>query len=459
MTKQDVRKAFEEAEELPSGTTEFCLAETFARLHSGRFRYVADWRKWFEWNGKVWLRDRTLNVFTEIRRLCKQVAAQSDDRRVAANLRKAKMVAAVEQLCRCDDAFKATGDQWDSDPWLLNTPAGTVDLTTGTLRPAKREDYCTKQTSVPPAEGEPGLFLAFLRQIMGGDESLVDYVLRLFGYCLTGSTKEQVFAFFYGTGANGKGTLTGLMGDILADYAKTAALETFIATHTPHHSTDVAGLRGSRLVVVPETEGGRHWAEAKLKTLTGGDRISARLMRQDFFEYTPQFKIVISGNHKPNLRTVDEAIRRRLHLVPFSVTIPEDQRDPHLREKLRAEAPQILSLLIKGCLEWQRLGGLEPPARVREATESYLEEQDSFASWIEEKCEIGKSFRSFPAELYASWKAYADAAGELPGSMKDFGSKLAARGFVRHKSNGKRFIVGIKVREGQANESRRPWDD
>jgi putative DNA primase/helicase len=369
-----------------------------------------------------------------------------------------KTVSAVEQLCRYDDVFKATADQWDGDPWLLNTPGGIVDLRTGTLRTARREDYCTKRTSVSPAEGEPALFMAFLRQIMGGDETVVSYLNRLFGYCLTGSTMEHVFAFFYGSGANGKGTLTGIIGDILNDYAQTAALETFIATNTPHHPTDVAGLRGSRLVVVPETEGGRHWAEAKLKTLTGGDRISARLMRQDFFEFTPQFKITISGNHKPNLRTVGEAIRRRLHLVPFEVTIPEGQRDPRLREKLKAEAPQILAWMIRGCLEYQRLG-LCPPAKVREATEAYFEDQDSFASWIGDKCETGKGFLSFPNELYISWKSHAESAGEFPGTMKDFVSKLEARGFVRDRSHGKRFIVGIRPREGQANEGNRRWDD
>jgi putative DNA primase/helicase len=170
-------------------------------------------------------------------------------------------------------------------------------------------------------------------------------------------------------------------------------------------------------------------------------------MRQDFFEFTPQFKIVISGNHKPNLRTVDAPAS-----CSFAVTIPEGQRDPHLREKLKIEAPQILSLLIKRSLEWQRLGGLTSPAKVREATESYLEEQDSFASWIEEKVRDQRKISFVPCRAVPIVEDICRSCGRVPGSMKDFVSKLAAR----DRSHEKRSIVGIRVRE--TNAGKRDWN-
>src|SRR5262249_36928820 len=152
----------------------------------------------------------------------------------------------------------------------------------------------------------------------------------------------------------------------------TAPIETFTAAQNERHPTDLAGLRGSRLVTSIETEEGRRWADSKIKTLTGGDKIAARFMRQDFFEFVPNFKLLIAGNHKPGLRSVDEAIRRRFHLVPFSVVIPPEQRDKSLGDRLRSEWPGILAWMIDGCIEWQRCG-LAPPEAVTSATAAYLE--------------------------------------------------------------------------------------
>ena len=160
---------------------------------------------------------------------------------------------------------------------------------------------------------------------------------RVFGYALSGDTSAHALFFLFGTGANGKSVTIDTVAGILNDYHRTAAIETFTASSVERHPTDLAGLRGARLVTAVETEEGRRWAESRIKTLTGGDKIAARFMRQDYFEFSPQFKLVIAGNHKPGLRSVDEAIRRRFHLIPFTVTIPPASRDPQLREKLKAE--------------------------------------------------------------------------------------------------------------------------
>lgn len=213
---------------------------------------------------------------------------------------------------------------------------------------------------------------------------------------------------------------------------------------------------GARLVTAVETEEGRRWAESKIKSLTGGDQISARFMRQDFFEFTPVFKLVIAGNHKPGLRSVDEAIRRRFHLVPFSVTIPPDARDKDLAEKLKAEWPGILQWMIEGCLKWQA-EGLKPPQTVLEATAAYLEAEDAIAAWIEERCEIKASHWTSSAALFASWKAWAELNGEFVGSQKALAEKLETRGLVpaRKPGSGARGFKGIKIIETEA--SSQPW--
>jgi putative DNA primase/helicase len=190
---------------------------------------------------------------------------------------------------------------------------------------------------------------AFLSKITNGNAELSEYLARMAGYCLTGSTNEHALFFCYGTGANGKTTLVNAITGCIGDYHRTAPIETFTQSHNDRHPTELAALRGARLVTAVETEEGRRWAESKIKALTGGDAIAARFMRQDFFEYVPQFKLLIAGNHKPGLRSVDEAIRRRFNLVPFTVTIPPEERDEGLPEKLKAELPGILAWMIRGC--------------------------------------------------------------------------------------------------------------
>ena len=234
-------------------------------------------------------------------------------------------------------------------------------------------------------------------------------------------------------GANGKSVFISTVAGIFGDYHTTAPIETFTASHSDRHPTDLAGLRGARLVTATETEEGRRWAEARLKTLTGGDKVAARFMRQDFFEYRPAFKLMIAGNHKPGLRSVDEAIRRRFHLIPFSVTIPAERRDPELGEKLKAEWPGILQWMIEGCADWQEFG-LAPPAAVTGATAAYLEAEDAVAAWIDDCCTRDVSAWETRAPLFASWKLWAEGAGEYCGPAKRFYQALEARGFTARKA-------------------------
>jgi putative DNA primase/helicase len=209
---------------------------------------------------------------------------------------------------------------------------------------------------------------------------------------------------------------------------------------------------GARLVICPEVEQGRRWAEAKIKALTGGDKISARFMRQDFFEYTPKFKLFITGNHKPSLRNVDEAIRRRMHLIPFTVTIPEAERDPLLAEKLKDEWPGILHWMIKGCRRWQK-EGLKKPKAVEDATREYLEGEDTMLAWIEDKCELGKNKYATAGELFASWRDWTERNNEFTGSAKAFGQKLQVHGYQADHARGGAVYRGIHLREPESA----PW--
>jgi putative DNA primase/helicase len=278
------------------------IALLFVAEHGSDLRYVARWGQWLKWIGTYWTEDDTLHVFDLVRKTCRDALGLKLD---------AKTVAGAERLARCDRRVAATVDQWDADIWLLNTPGGSVDLRTGLMREHRREDYCTKMAAVAPG-GACDLWLSFLDRITNRDDDLIAFLQRMLGYALTGSTSAHALFFGYGTGANGKSVAVNTASGILGDYAGAAPMETFTASHTDRHPTELAGLRGKRLVTASETEEGRRWAESKIKTLTGGDKVSARFMRQDFFEFLPQFKLFIVGNHKPGLRGVDEAMRRRM---------------------------------------------------------------------------------------------------------------------------------------------------
>jgi len=425
--------------------SEDSLAMAFTRRHGQDWRFVAAWGKWLCWDGSVWRFEPTLQVFDLSRAVCRDAALDEDNPRVGARLASAQTRAAVVSLAQADRAHAATVEQWDADPLLLATPDGVVDLKTGSLRPASREDYLTKITAVGPRDMPTPLWDAFLTRVMGGDRELVAFLQRVAGYALTGETKEHALFFMHGLGANGKSTFSNALTGLFGDYTVTASMETFVVGPTDKHPTDLAMLRGSRLVTAQETESGKRWAEARLKALTGGDAITARFMRQDFFTYMPQFKLLLSGNHRPSLRDVDDAIRRRFHLVPFTETIPAAERDLNLPAKLRAEWPGILAWAIRGCLQWQS-AGLLPPERVQAATDAYFAAEDTVARWIEECCETGRQHEDTIARLFDSWKQWATTAQEYEGSKKRFSQRLEERGFVPAWVNRVRGLRGIRVR-------------
>ncbi len=427
------------------------IALRFAERHAGDLRFVAKWGKWLSWTGTRWRFDDTLHAFGLVRLLCREVAAGCNKESMARAVASAKTVAAVERLARADPRLAATVDQWDADRWILNTSDGVIDLRTGQRRAHNPADHMTKITAVGPA-GECPRFRKFLKEITGGDADLQAYILRVFGYALTGDTTEQAIFFAYGKGANGKSVLLSTVSGILGDYHEAAPMETFVESKTDRHPAELAKLQGARLVTATETEEGRRWSEAKIKQLTGGEKIPARFMGQNFFDFLPQFKLAFSGNHKPSLRSVDEAIRRRMNLIPFTITIPETDRDLQLAKKLKTEWPGILQLLVDACLDWQA-EGLRAPKAVKDATAEYLTAEDAITAWIDDKCERDPTWFEGSASLYESFSKWAERAGEPAGSQKRLSQILEDRGFRKEKTREARGFYGLRIKWDNVSRS------
>ena len=436
-------KALEVADARPPEFSDESLALRFSDKHADDARYVAAWGQWFLWADPRWQADSTMRAFDMARVACRVASAEAEGK-IAAGIASAKTVAAVERLAKADRRHAVTVDVWDADPRLFVAKNAVVELgIAGAIRPARRDDYATKCAAAAPG-GDCPQWRQFLDRVTGGDVELQAYLQRVAGYCLTGLTVEHVLFFLYGSGANGKSVFVNTLTGIWGDYATAAPMETFIENASDRHPTELAYLRGARLVVAHETEQGRRWAEAKIKAMTGGDRIAARFMRQNFFEYFPQFKLMIAGNHKPSLSSVDEAIRRRIHLVPFTVTIPPAERDPGLADKLKAEWGGILQWAIEGCLQWQR-NGLAPPAAVRDATADYLAEEDAFSQWITDCCRTGRQHWGIGERLWSSWRAWAERSNERSGARKAFAEAMKNHGFEPSKSQHVRGYDGIDL--------------
>jgi putative DNA primase/helicase len=420
------------------------LAQNFIERHLNDLRYTALWGQWLLWDGRRWMPDDKLATFSLVRKLCHEQARQAEGRD-AKSIASAGTVAAIERLSRSDQRIAVSVNEWDADPWLLNTPAGTVDLRTGDIRMHSPGDKLTRITGVAPDRACPiPLWTRFLVTVADGNKDLIACMQRMAGYSLTGSTREHALFFLYGTGANGKSTFLNAITACAGEYHRVAPIETFTASNTERHPTELAGLRGARLVTAVETEEGRRWDESKIKALTGGDPISARYMRQDFFTYTPQFKLIIAGNHKPGLRSVDEAIRRRFNLIPLTVTIRPEDRDPEFPEKLKAEWPGILAWMIEGCLAWQQQG-LDAPQIVTDATNAYLEAEDGISAWIDECCQRDPNSFATSTRLFGSWSAWATKNGEQIGTTKKLVRSIEAKGLEPHRQKNGRGFLGLRI--------------
>ena len=438
--------------------TDLGNTERLVDAYGDKLRYCWTFNEWFAWTGARWQEDTRGQVYQYAKRTIRAMYAEAatieDDKQrgaLVAHARRSEAAGRLEalvRLARSEPRIAVTPEDFDRDHWLLNCPNGTVDLRTGELRPHRREDLITKSTA---AEYDPTAtcltFEAFLERVLP-DAGVRQFVQRFAGYAATGDTSEQAIVFPFGGGANGKSTLLNQLMAALGDYAKQAAPDLLTYSPNDRHPTELADLAGVRFIASIEVEEGKRLAEALVKQMSGGDRMKARRMRENFFEFQPTHKIFLAANHRPVIRGTDYAIWRRVHLVPFDVTIPPEQQDKQLPAKLHAELAGILRWIVDGCLAWQR-AGLGVPEAVRAATAEYRAEQDVLADFLAECCEFSPTARATTKVLYAAYSAWCESNGERVLSKKALSPRLQERGCQPDRTMSARGWVGLKLRPAE----------
>lgn len=439
------------AAELPPGVSDDELALRFTERHAEELRYVPAWDRWLIWDGRRWAHDEKRRTFDLARALCRAVLAEqraaetlteAQSKALANRLGSAATVYAVARLAGSDPRHAVSVKQLDADPWMLNTPGGILDLRTGELRPHEPAALHTKITAATPG-GDCPLFRSILERVQP-EQSVREYIQRLVGYGMTGSSRDHVLAFWHGGGRNGKGTVAHAIRRALGDYGLEIPAETLMESHHDRHLTEIAVLHGARLVVGSEIDSGRRWNESRLKRLTGGDPISARYIGKDLFEFEPTHTLLIVGNAKPGLRSVDEAIRARMHLVEWEVTIPVEERDTTLSERLASEYGGILAWALAGCLDWQS-SGLAPPETVQADTAAYLAGEDMLQAWVQECCHTSGQLTL--AAAHRSYRVWCERSGAVVLGRNTFGDQLEAHGFKRAKESrsGNSLFIGLSL--------------
>lgn len=429
--------------------TDLGNAERFIAMHSGNLRYVPQWKQWLVWDGKRWSPDEGGAVMRLAIATAKAMASAADGgtdfAKWAIKSQDAAKLSAMIKLAATSAHVEIDCETLDSDPFLLNCENGTIDLRSGALREHRREDLITKLTAVSfDSTATCPTWDRFLATVLGGDEELGAFLRRACGYALTGDVREHVLFVLHGSGANGKSTFLNAIQDALGPYAAPAVEDLLLEKDTTSHATELADLKGVRLAICIETPRGKWFAENRLKQLTGGDRIKARRLYEDFWSFLPTHKFFVGTNHRPAVSEGSEAIMRRLRFVPFEVTIPETDRDPQLGAKLRDELPGILAWCVRGCSEWQR-DGLGMPSKVKEATEAYRKEQDPVSAFLAECCERDASGKVEPGDLLAAYRHWANDNDAIVVSTPDFQDRLTSLGFTPRKTNGRRYRTGLRL--------------
>lgn len=488
----------------PTPYSEIALSNRFAAERGADFHYTrGSWWRYDEAGG-LWLNDETLRVFTEVKRfntsiareVCEAAASEDETtqkaaRRFASELTTARKVAAVESLTRSDPAIVTTLDRFDRDIWMLNTRGGVVELRDGAMRPTRRDDFFTKSTLVAPREMPTPVFDQFIRDIMGAHvppaickcascatsvgkpgaerqamhdaevQRLVEYSLRLYGYCLSGDVSEHILVMLVGDGGNGKTLLTDFIArDIFGlapiGYSAWLPIEALLAYKGERHPTELMSLFHTRLALASEPSSGVSWNEGLVMRLTGGEPVTARGMRQDFVTFPGTHKLFVVANTAPTLRGGREpAWQRRLHMTLFQQRWADREdalnhvrlADASLREKLRPEAPGVLHKLILGCVEYVRRGKLDPPATIRQTSDNYLKQQNVIGRWLDERCDRSNPHATATvADLWTDLTRWGEAGREYIGTRNDFNGALERLGIVITRMGTQRGIChGLRL--------------
>lgn len=468
--------------------TDWGNAERLADRHGADIKFCGKLGGWYIWDGKRWAKDESGEIYRraaetvreygkeanrQLKEIEKQYKQETDTRKQEELEKKAKALAGMAKFAKQSESrprlesmitlaqnipgIPVAVEQWDNDPWLINFENGTFDIKKGKLRDHKREDLITKIIPVEyNEEAKAPRWTSFLEEIMDGDQELIEFLQKSIGYSLTGSTQEQVMFLLHGSGANGKSVFLNVIKEMMGDYGQQAPTSLLMAKKSDGVPNDVARLKGARYITTIETEKGKRLAEALVKQLTGGDMITARFLRQEFFEFKPEGKFFLATNHKPVISGDDSAIWRRIRLIPFEVTIPEEKRDPLLEYKLHDELPGILCWAIEGLKKWMK-EGLKAPEKVLAATDEYRESMDNLGMFIDECCVLDPNAKTPIKKLYEAYNQWALDNGLHPMGNPQLRERLKERGF-QQKRTGKlgRFWAGIGLIEEQAFEKQAP---
>lgn len=437
-------------------------AQRFVDLFGDKVRYCYTDKRWLWYDGRKWCTDMT----GAVKRLAdKAVACMSAELKVYEQTdadEGTDMAKAFEKHMKSSRSNKSKNamlnevmhhvpilpSQLDRYKAALNTPGGVIDLKSGALAPHDPKNYFTKITAVEYSENaDCPRWTAFLDDIFGGDKDLIRYVQKAVGYSLTGATSEQCAFFLYGTGRNGKSTFLDIIRDIFGDYAANIQPETIMVRNSQGSAinSDIARLKGARLVTSVEPNEGVRINEGLLKQLTGDDTVTARKLYGDEFEFKPEFKLWMATNHKPDIRGTDTGIWRRIHMIPFTVQIPEEKIDRRLKYKLSAELTGIFRWAVEGCLMWQK-EGLKMPRAVLEEVREYRREMDVISAFVEDKCTVGKGLSVQSSALYAAYLRWADSGNEYKMSNTKFGLEIAKR-FEKVKGRKYNYYSGLTLDE------------
>ena len=431
--------------------TEVRAAEIMApRMEADGWRFDHEMGVWFRWGEAegLWLPCRMGEGLDYVRtHVAAMITEQETGGKEAGKLGRLAFIRAVEALLAARPEIAANRAMWDHGLRTAAAPGGHVILTAGMVGEPRREEMATRSMGAKPTPGPATRWLQFLDDATGGDADFVDYLQRVAGYCATGYTTEQAFFFIYGSGGNGKSVFLDTLRAVMGDYALSVPAELFEYSAHDRHPEELARLNGVRLVTASETRAGRGWNEVRIKQLTGDGAITARYMRQNTFEFIPRCKIVIAGNNRPSLRIVDDAMRRRMHVIPF--TRKPLNPDPKLLSALRAELGEIAHWVMMGAVKW-KAQGLVKPEVVEAETREYMADQDVIGAWLSsEVIEYPGEFAA-NSDIHESYAAFCKAIGEHALPQRTLSEQLENRGFPRHRDKRARGHRGLRIRRDES---------
>lgn len=427
------------ADALLQSPTQDNIALVVRTLMAGKMLYAHAMHSWFEWDGMRWRKETTGKAFDTIRTITRKVNTKG-----AKGMASASFMAGVEAICKTDRAFSIRGDEFDADDYLLNTPTGVIDLRTGKVRPHDPNDMITKVTLVSPSRDGGKRFIRFLDEITGKDAELIRFLQVSLGACLSGATESHWMLFWTGGGRNGKNTLGDLVMEIMNDYAIKVPSSSLMAKSHEGHPTEIAMLKGVRLAASSEINDGDHWHESRINELTGDKVLSGRFMRGDFFDFRRTHKHLIYGNHRPQLRSVTDALKARIKIVPFGQSFV-GREDPDLPERLLTEAGFVLQWLIDGHKAWLDAGKKLPPcAAVDAEAKDYFASQSTVEMWLSERTRTirgdDRAWNICPksGELYSDYSDWKKGRNEQPVSTVRW-SETMKKLYESGKSDSIRF--------------------